>query len=306
MANDDINLWEIPEAKEIYMIVGWRQWADAGAISSALPRYLIDTLQARKIGEMKPGNYYLFQVPGTHHLLRPVIKLEDGYRRAMETPQNEFYYAGDAQKGVVIFLGEEPHFNVDLYAEGLLTAVSQLNAVRVAAVGGVYGSLPYDKDRDISCIYSLPHMKKELESYAVRFSDYEGGATIGSYVMHKAEEKNIAFVEFYAFVPAYDFSESLLPQGMRIEQDYKAWYDVMRRINHMFGLKLNLAPLEKESQRLLQQIDEKVVELDQKYPQLKMRAYLDALSQEYQERPFDPLDTVWEEEIADLFRDMEE
>ena len=48
-----IDFWEKPTAKEIYMIAGWRQWADAGAISSGLPPYMIEKTGARKIGEMK-------------------------------------------------------------------------------------------------------------------------------------------------------------------------------------------------------------------------------------------------------------
>ena len=44
-----INLWEKPLAKENYMIVGWRQWADAGGISSELPHYLVKKTGAQKI-----------------------------------------------------------------------------------------------------------------------------------------------------------------------------------------------------------------------------------------------------------------
>ena len=69
-----VELWEKPKAEEIYMILGWRQWADAGGISSELPQYLIEKTGARKIGEIRADGFYLFQIPGTHHFLRP----EDG------------------------------------------------------------------------------------------------------------------------------------------------------------------------------------------------------------------------------------
>ena len=79
--NDLVELWEKPTAEEVYMIVGWRQWADAGAISSRLPEYLVKQTNATKIGQIKPDDFYLFQVPGTHHFLRPEITLKDGYRQ---------------------------------------------------------------------------------------------------------------------------------------------------------------------------------------------------------------------------------
>ena len=46
-------LTEKPQAEEIYMLAGWRQWADAGSVSSELPPYWIEQLGARKIGEIK-------------------------------------------------------------------------------------------------------------------------------------------------------------------------------------------------------------------------------------------------------------
>ena len=55
-------LWEKPEAQDIVMLAGWRQWADGGSTSSGLPRYLVNHSKARKIGEISPDGYYLFQI----------------------------------------------------------------------------------------------------------------------------------------------------------------------------------------------------------------------------------------------------
>ena len=71
-----VELTEKPLAEEIYMLAGWRQWADAGATSSALPQYLIDHTEARKIGRIKSDSFYLYQLPGTHHFLRPEVKFD--------------------------------------------------------------------------------------------------------------------------------------------------------------------------------------------------------------------------------------
>src|SRR5215510_12262752 len=191
--DDLIDPWEKPVAKEKYLIAGWHQWADAGAISSGMPQYLIDKTGARKIGEIKTDNFYLFQIPGTHHFLRPVIKLDEGYRKSLEVKKNEIFYAGDEQKGLFIFLGDEPHLNAERYADTFFDMVEALDIKRVAAVGGVYGAMPYDRERNISCTYSLRQMKSELADYAVRFSNYEGGTTIGSYLLDKAEQRELEY-----------------------------------------------------------------------------------------------------------------
>ena len=306
--NSLIELWEQPEAEEINMIVGWRQWADAGAISSGLPQYLIEKMQARKIGEIESGDFYIFQIPGTHHFLRPEIKLEEGYRQSLKIPQNEIFYAGDNKKGLVIFLGEEPHLHPDRYAEAFFDVVETLKVKRVAALGGVYGPMPYDKDREISCSYSLRSMKAELASYAVKFSDYEGGVTISTYLIDKAEEREIEFFTFYAFVPSYDFGQFSLTsqQGVRIEVDFKAWYDVMRRFNHMFKLGIDLSSLARQSDELVVSMTDKLMELENKSPQFKIKEYMEKVTQDFTEQSFIPLDDVWERELGDLFEDMDD
>lgn len=305
--NDLVNIQEIPQAAEMVMIAGWRQWADAGSISSGLPEYLIELTEAKLIGEMNSDSYYLFQLPATHHLLRPLVRFEDGYQKFLEVRRNEFYYAGNAEKGLILFIGDEPHMNIDRYSKAFYEAARQLGVKRIASLGGVYGPVPYDKDREISCIYSLPFMKDELSPFAVRFSDYEGGASIGSYLIGQAQDKDIPFVAMYGFVPNYDFSQiDESGQEIRIENDYKAWHDIMRRLNRYFDLNLNLLDLETKSEELFATIERQIESLSAKTPDLNIRGILAQISEQFNERPFEPLDDVWTQGLADLFNDLDE
>lgn len=303
-----VKLWEQPIAEEIYMLIGWHQWADAGSISSGLPQYLIQATEARQIGEILSDGFYLFQLPGAHHFLRPEIKLEEGYRLSLEKPQNVLYYTGDEQRGLVIFLGEEPHLNVDRYAEAVLSAAEALGVKRIIAVGGVYGAMPYDQEREVSCVYSLRSMKEELSRYAVRFSNYEGGATIGSYLVDSAEHRGLEFATFYAFVPSYDFAEfSNVVQVLRIENDYTAWYELLRRFNHMFGLNIDLTELRQHSEELQESMDSQIEELDHKMPELQLRSYMAKIAEDFVARPFTPpLGDMWEKALGNLLKDIDE
>jgi predicted ATP-grasp superfamily ATP-dependent carboligase len=296
-----LNIWERPVADEIFMIAGWQQWADAGAVSSGLPQYLIDQAEARKIGEIKSESFYLFQIPGTHDLLRPEIKLANGYRKSLSIHKNELYYTGDERRGLVIFLGEEPHLNIDSYAQALFGAAKALGVRRVAGLGGVYGAMPYDKDREVSCVYSMPRMRAELSKYAVKFSNYEGGASMGTYMADRAEREGVEYFTFYAFVPAYDFSQvSAVLQGIRVENDFRAWLELVRRFNHMFHLRIDATDLEQKSETLTESILEKIQELEKSVPQLKLREYMDRVEKDFKETSFMPLD-VWERGLGDLF-----
>ncbi len=296
-----VELAEKPIAPEIYMLAGWRQWADAGAISSAMPEYLVKKMRARKIGEIKADPFYLFQFPGTHHLLRPEIKLEEGHRKELVSPHNDIYYAGNDEKGLVIFLGDEPHLNIVRYAKAFFNIARDLSVKRVAAVGGVYGAVPYDKDRQVSCVYSLPRMKGELAEYAVRFSNYEGGVTIGSYLADRAELLGIEYLVYNAFVPMYDFSQ-LSPElkGLMVEEDYKAWYDLLTRFNHMFNLGLDLSDLEQSSREMMSSIASQIAEMQEQAPQAEIQEYMDKVNESFDETSFLPLDDVWEKGLDDI------
>ncbi len=304
--DDRVHLWETPAAKEKVMIAGWHQWADAGSISSGLPAYLIQKLEARKIGEISRDRFFLFQMPGAHHLLRPEVHTKEGVVQEMRVIKSELHYAEFGEKGLVIFLGEEPHVNEEEYAEAFLDVAEALEVGRIMAVGGVYGAMPFNKDRDISCVFSMEEMRKEMEEYAVRFSNYEGGTTIGSYLAYHAGQRNVEYICFHGFVPAYDFGQVMLPaQSVRIEDDVKAWYDILRRADFMFHLGIDLSELRIQSDELTTSMEEQMEELARQAPQLDVHAYMQKLEEEFTENPFMPLDDVWERELGDLLDDLE-
>lgn len=301
-----VELRERPAVQEMYMIAGWRQWADAGEVSSGLPRYLVDLTNAHMIGEIRAGDFYLFQIPGTHHLMRPTVKLVDGHRQSMSSYRNELHYAEFGKKGLLIFLGDEPHRSEVRYADAFFDMVEALQVKRIVIVGGVFGAMPYDKDREVSCVYSLPGMKEELANYTVRFSNYEGGATIGAYLASRAEARGIEVVVLYAFAPAYEFAQlGITVRSMRMEEDWKAWYDIMRRVEYMFHLGLDLSDLEEHSRDLIESWDSRIEDLEQKHPELHVRAYLEAAAKDFKEQTFIPLDEAWDE-LGELFQNIDD
>lgn len=299
-----LELTEHVTADEIYMLAGWRQWADGGSVSSELPQYLIEKMNARKIGRLLPDAFYLFQIPGTQNFLRPEIKLENGHRTELRLKNSEIWYAGDDHKGLVIFIGDEPHMNAEQYSDAFFSIAQELEVKRIVGVGGVLVAVPFDKERQITCTYSLPRLRDELASYAVGFSNYEGGVSIGSYLQDKAEKLGIEYCVFYALVPLYDLghvSGALNP--ITLDKDYKAWLDVMRRVKHMFQLDFELFDLEDKSRELIETFKTQVDELDQKMPHLGIKEQLAKLEDDFEETAFLPLDDVWERGLDDIFND---
>jgi proteasome assembly chaperone (PAC2) family protein len=303
---ETIRITEIPKTEEIFMIVGWRQWADAGSISSGLIEYLIQSTDAKKIGSIVPDGFYIFQIPGTHDLVRPIIKFVEGHPNYLESEKNEFFYSGDEKKGLVFFLGDEPHMDADRYVNSILEVANKLKVKRIISLGGVYGELPYTKERMVSSTYSLPRLKNEIEDLSVNLSEYHGGASIGSFLCRRAADNDMEYVSFYGFVPTYDFSDS--SQGFNIisiENDYCAWLGIMRRINHMLNLDIDLTDLEGKSENLRILMDDKFDEIDKKAPEINIRDYLQRLIDEFEEKPFHPREDFWEEELGRLFNNID-
>ena len=300
-----IEIWEKPEAKEIYMLAGWRQWVDGGAISSGLPRYLVEQTEAREIGNIKPDGYYLFQLPGTHHFMRPMVRHNDGHPEGLRTQRNQYYYTEVNGKGVILFMGDEPHMDVERYTREFLETAKDLNVKRIIMFGGIYAEVPYDKERYTTSIFSLPAMRDEVSNMAVDLSNYQGPGSIGSYLCHRAGEQNIEMIGLYTFCPIFQFGNmDEIAKTIRIENDYIAWLGVMRRVNHMLGLDFDLEDLEQKGDDLIKRIEANVSELDNKYPELQVGEHMRRLSDEFEENSFSPLEDVWQDELRKLGDDF--
>ena len=123
---------------------------------------------------------YPFQVPGTHDTYRPRVFYRDGLPDTDMRRDNNLF---DAANGVIIFLGKEPWFRLDIYADAFFQAVKQLGVSHTVAVEGYKGAAPPDMERSVSCIYSQASMKEAMDKLGVRNSNYgsqgRNGPTIG-------------------------------------------------------------------------------------------------------------------------------
>ena len=282
MADDLLNMESKPPAKQL--IAGWRrQWSDGGEISSGLPRYLISKLGATQIGEMGPEVNklcYPFQVPGTHDTYRPRVVYNNGLPVQPMTRRNRFYDAGN---GLILFLGQEPWFRIDIYAEAFFQAVTELGSPKIVAVEGYNGAAPPEMERSVSCIYSRADMKENLDQYGLRYSNYgsqsRNGPTIAMALVTIAhyEHPDLEMLRIGAMAPMYPFlSSNNDPVG--ISRDHRAFYDIMRRLKSMFDLDIDLSELlslgEAESQELVDTL-EKIAETNPTAKELIDRAKAD-------------------------------
>ena len=289
------------------MIAGFDQWANAGNVSSGIPPYLVKQLQARPVGRIKKGPFYLFQLPGRHYMFRPPVAYREGYEQAyQEEPTNDFFYAEVGGKGLIIFHGTEPVLREDLYAETLLDAAVHFGVKRVVVPEGVGMEVPFDRERHISVVFSLPEMRHELDHYAVSFSNYSMTATIGMVLTHHAGRRGIWLVRMGARVPTY---QVVLNDRPLIVDDKRAWLDILRRTRRLFSLDLDLSELEAESRQQTAEVQAAMRQLSQDPQTARYVRYLEGVFKDFEELRFEEPITLsgkLADDVEDLLRRLEE
>ena len=284
MSNDLLVLEKetMKPAKPTFMIAGFNQWANAGNVSSGIPEYLIEKLQATKVGHVRKADFYIYQIPGSHYMFRPPVKYVEGYEQYyQEEPVNNFHYAEIGEKGLVIFIGTEPNQHEDIYVNTLLDGAKELGVKRIIVPSGVGFEVPFDKERLISCTYSLKQMREELEDYAVTFSNYDRNATIGMVINHYCARRGVESVRMTARTPSYQLS-------LTIFTDKRAMYDILRRVRHMFGINLDLSDLEKESEKQNIDFENALKRLCIENPDLESQitTYMEQIREKFEEVKF--------------------
>ncbi len=285
MTNDLLVLEKeiIKSKKPTFMIAGFNQWANAGNVSSGIPEYLIEKLNARRVGHIRKGDFYIFQLPGSHFIFRHPVKYVEGYEEGyQEEPINDFHYTEISGKGLIIFIGTEPNQHEDVYVNTLLDAAKELGVKRIIVPAGVGGEVPFDKERLVSCTYSLKHLKEELKDYALTFSNYNMNATIGMVINHYSKERGIESVRMSARTPSYQIP-------LEIPTDRRAMYDILRRIRYMFGINLDLSDLEKESKQQISDFENALKRLYIDKPELEpqITTYMERIKEEFKELNFE-------------------
>ncbi len=298
-----------------YLLAGWKlQWSDGGNISSGLPQYLIERLGARKIGRLGPEIQkicYPFQVAGTHDTFRPAAAFQDGLPSVAMHWDNDFY---DAGSGLIIFIGEEPWFDLERYGEAFFAAVRALGVEQTVTVEGYNGPAPPDLERRVGCVYSRADMKETLEKYGIQFSNYGSaarqGPTVGMSLVSLAHYRHpdLSVFRLGSMAPMYPFTTSgttSVGQPVGIVTDYRSFFDIMRRLKAMFGLELDLSDLEArggvESARL-QETLERIGNSN-----AEAREIIDRVRADYRYTPFEnpvTLDPQLDKTLEDILQNL--
>jgi len=265
MADDKLRIYESPAFESPRLVVGFSGWMDGGNVSTGTIRVLIEKLGAGRFAEILPQGFYIYNFPGAMELtslFRPHCQIRQGLVRAFDLPENIFLGAPGAD--VILFLGKEPNLAWEDYADCMFELCTEFGVRTVYFIGSVSGLVPHTRDPHLFCSVSEAGLKPLFERYGIRFSDYEGPASIVTYLTADAKDRGIEMVNLVAMVPAY-------VQG----NNPKCIDAVVRRLAGILQLDLHLDDLRTAAddfeRRLTEVVDEQpdlaesVVKLEQDY-----------------------------------------
>lgn len=244
MASTHLKILEQPRLRDGKLILAFTGWMDGGDVSTGTVRWLADQLDARKIAEIAPGDYYLYNFPGSMELaglVRPGVKIVEGVVEEIELPENHFFC--DEANNLVLFTGKEPNLRWADFADELFELAQRVGVKDIFFVGSFGGPVPHTREPHLYVAVSDPALKEPLRQRGISFTDYEGPGSIATYLLSQAKKRGFRMLSLVAAIPAYI-------QGTNL----KSIEAVVRRLTPMVGLDIGLdelRPLSDEWERRL-------------------------------------------------------
>lgn len=121
------------------------------------------------------------------------------------------------------------------------------------------------------------------------------------YLASKAGERGIEFARLCAHVPSYEFSaETAVVRRMAMDEDYGAWLELMRRLDVLLGLSMDLSELASQNDSLTMAWNHQIEDLAATLPQHQVHEYLDQVMREFREDDPDSRDDPWESALRNI------
>jgi proteasome assembly chaperone (PAC2) family protein len=243
-----------PDLREPKLVVGFSGWMDGGEVSTGSLAYLIRKLGASPAAEILPDGFYVYSLPGMMELaglLRPQVRIREGLVEAFEFPQCTFF--SDELHDLIMFSAREPHLQWEDFANCVFDVCREFGVKRIYSIGSVSSLVPHTREPRLFCTTSNASLKAQFQHYGVRFTDYEGPASIVTYLTSRCPDVGLEMVSLVAAIPAY-------VQG----SNPKCIEAMTRRLTGMLQVDLDMDDLRTVSE----EFERKVAELVQQQPEL--------------------------------------
>jgi proteasome assembly chaperone (PAC2) family protein len=271
MGKELLTFYDHPKLNDARLILGFSGWMDGGDVSTGTIDYLVDKLGARKLAEIDPGPFYLYNFPGSMDiasLFRPHVKIDNGLITEFEEAPSAFY--ADATHNVILFKGKEPNLRWRDYAECICAVVADFRVTTACFVGSVAGLAPHTREPRIFGSVSEEDLMPLLQRFGLTPSNYEGPASFVTYLTTLAKSRQFRMMALVAEIPAYVQAKNL-----------KSMAAVVRKLAAILGLAIDLGDLRTMTREFEKRLNATV----QEHPELAEQ--IRKIEQDYDKQVFD-------------------
>ncbi|MBN1972276.1 MAG: PAC2 family protein [Sedimentisphaerales bacterium] len=283
MIPEELRIIEYPKLCQPRLLMGFSGWMDGGEVSTGTVKCIIDKTGAHKIAEIKPKGFYIYNFPGSMEitaLFRPHTKIMEGLIKSVDIPSNEF--SCSEKDDLIIFLGKEPNLKWEEYSNCVFALCEEFGVKMIYFIGSVAGLVPHTREPKLFCSVSDAQLKDTFKHYGIGFTNYEGPASIITYLTAECAKRKLNMISLVATIPAY-------VQG----NNPKCIEAVTRRLAGMLELDLDLDDL----QIISEEFEKKISEVVQQQPDLANN--IKKLEEDYDNE-------IFNHEMADIKRWLEQ
>jgi proteasome assembly chaperone (PAC2) family protein len=238
----NINYLEEPELRRPVLILAFAGWNDASEVATTSVKFLSTRWEAKKFAEIDPEEFYNFA------RVRPHVKIEEDFRRAITWPENTFYYHADPllERDFVLLLGIEPNLKWRTFCEEILDVAKKVGVTSMLSLGGLIADVPHTRPARLTAFSSDPELTSRFPELALRRSRYEGPTGIVGVLSDVFTKAGIPVGSIWGNVPHY-ISASPNP---------KVAHSLLSRLSTIYGFGLELSELERAGRRFERQVNE--------------------------------------------------
>ncbi len=195
---------DLPKMPGARMVLALDGWMDGGEVSTGTLGWLIDQLGADEVATMQPDPFYLVNFPGSMEvtaMFRPHVNIDDGQIETYQEPTNTFYTS--KEHNLVMFQGEEPNNAWQLYTDCVFHVAKTIGVESIYFIGSFGGTVPHTREPRLFATVSEKSIKPGLETLGIKFSNYEGPASVATHMLTRAKDAGLTMANLSAEIPAY-------------------------------------------------------------------------------------------------------
>ena len=243
---DYFTVRETPPLRDPVLIAAFKGWNDAAEAASSAVRFMVKEWSAPSVAAMNTEEFYDFSET------RPRVRLVDGLSREIEWPSLELYAHADEtlERDIVLMVGHEPQLRWPTFAREVLALVERFGVSQVVLLGALLADVPHTQPPRLIGSASDARLRERFEGLNIALSRYEEPTGIVGVLQDVCGRQGLPTISLWGNVPHY----------ITASPNPHVSISLLRQVDDLFGLRLNLRPLEGQARRFRARVDEAIAQ----------------------------------------------